>query len=160
MMKNSNVHVANDDNKVSMKDIKNRADIEQIVSDFYDQVLVDPIVGFIFTNVVTINLVTHLPIIVNFWADLVLQDSTERLYHGNALQTHLKINALISLKPGHFTRWLFLFSNAIDRHYAGPKATLMKARASGIAQSISAAITDQKKSDMRLTLSSWNETSS
>jgi hemoglobin len=68
------------------------------------------------------------------------------------LQKHLAVNKLVSLKPGHFTRWLYLFSKSIDQLKQGSNAELMKARAELIAKSISAAITEQKKSQMTLVL--------
>jgi len=146
---------SSDNNKVNTKDIKNRADIELIVQDFYVLLLADPIVGFIFSDVAKIDLESHLPIIADFWSDIVFatcKPKPTRLYHGNALAKHLELNRLIALKPGHFTRWLYLFSKAIDQSFSGNNAQLMKSRASMVAQSISAAITERKRGDMQLTL--------
>jgi hemoglobin len=136
-------------------DVQNRADIEAIVGFFYERMLQDPIVGFIFVDVVKIDLETHLPVIVDFWFDILFKAESsppQTLYRGNTLQKHLAVNELVSIKPGHFTRWLYLFSNAVDKLNQGSNAELMKARAELIAKSISAAITDQKKSQMKLVL--------
>jgi hemoglobin len=136
-------------------DVQNRADIETIVGLFYERMLQDPIVGFIFVDVVKIDLETHLPVIVDFWFDILFkaaQSPPQTLYRGNTLQKHLEVDELVSIKPGHFTRWLYLFSNTIDKLNQGSNAELMKARAELIAKSISAAITDQKKSQMKLVL--------
>ena len=136
-----------DNNKVSTKDIKNRADIDLIVREFYELLLVDSIVGFIFSDVARIDLESHLPIIVNFWSDIVFAGSKvkpTRLYHGNTLAKHLELNRLIALKPGHFTRWLYLFNKALEQNFSGSNAKLMKDRAASVAQSISAAITERK----------------
>ena len=136
-------------NKMSSKDVQTRADIEQIVRDFYDVMLKDPIIGYIFTDVARIHLESHLPTIIDFWCDIVFQ---EKQYRGNALQKHLELNDKIPLTPGHFTRWLYLFNRAVDGNFAGDNAELMKHRAELVAKSISAAITDQKKGDMQLVL--------
>ena len=151
------VGCCSDNNKVNKKDIENRADIELIVRDFYQLLLADSIVGFIFSDVAKIDLQSHLPIIADFWSDIVFANSkapVTRLYHGNTLQKHLELNRMIALKPGHFTRWLYLFSKAVEQKFSGSNADLMKHRAEIVARSISAAISERKKGDMQLTLPS------
>lgn len=137
-----------------LKDVSDRSDIEQIVTRFYDAMLVDPIIGYIFTDVVKIDLAQHLPIIVDFWADSLWR---ERSYSGNTLQKHLEISAIIQLTPGHFTRWLYLFERAVDAEHDGINAKAMKARAEMVAKSISAAIARQKRDTMELVLPKNNE---
>jgi hemoglobin len=140
---------------MTSNDVENAADLEAIVRLFYERMLKDPIIGFIFVDVVKIELETHLPVIVDFWFDVLFkarQSPPITRYRGNTLQKHLAVNKLVSLKPGHFTRWLYLFSKSIDQLKQGSNAELMKARAELIAKSISAAITEQKKSQMTLVL--------
>lgn len=134
---------------MSKSDVLNRADIEDIVARFYETMLKDPIVGFIFTDVAKINLEQHLPIIVDFWADSIFK---ENKYTGNPLLKHLQIHQLMPLRAGHFTRWLYLFNQAVDQHHAGINSTRMKERAETVAKSISAALTEQKRNDMNLVL--------
>ena len=130
-------------------DVLARADLEQIVQRFYANMLADPIIGFIFTDVAKIQLEQHLPIIVNFWHDVLFKG---KLYRGNALQKHLQLNQLINLKPGHFTRWLFLFHAAVDEQHAGDNAEKMKQRATLVADAISSAIGERKKGQVPLVL--------
>ncbi|MBX2847605.1 MAG: group III truncated hemoglobin [Acidiferrobacterales bacterium] len=130
-------------------DVLSENDVEEIVKRFYDEMLEDPIVGFIFTEVAKIDLEHHLPIINNFWTDILFKRKT---YRGNALQKHVELNRMIRLKEGHFTRWLFLFRKAVDKNHAGVNAELMKTRAEMVAKTISATISERKKSDMHLTL--------
>lgn len=134
---------------MSKKDVLQRSDIEDIVARFYEVVLKDPVVGFIFTNVANIDLEHHLPVIVDFWDDSLFKQHN---YHGNTLQKHLDLHQKLPLKPGHFTRWLYLFNAAIDSNYQGENAALMKARAERVAKSISAALTKGKRGEMNLTL--------
>lgn len=130
-------------------DVINRADIEDIVARFYETMLQDPIVGFIFTDVAKIDLEHHLPLITDFWADSLFR---ERNYHGNPLRKHLEIHEKLPLVPGHFTRWLYLFNKAVDEKHQGSNAEQMKFRAEMVAKSISAAISDRKRADMNLVL--------
>lgn len=132
-----------------MNDVLDRHDIEDIVGGFYKVMLKDPIVGFIFTDIVQIDLEHHLPIIVDFWADSLFVGNS---YQGNPLAKHVEVHTKIPLKPGHFTRWLFLFNQAIDERYAGDNANRMKHKAEQVAKSISAFITAQKRGDMNLVL--------
>lgn len=132
-----------------LRDVSNRTDIEEIVASFYDLVLKDPIVGFIFTDIAKIDLEHHLPIIVNFWCDSMLRENN---YFGNPLKKHLEITEEMPLRPGHFTRWLYLFNKTIDERFAGNMAEQMKGKAEMVAKSFSAAITNQKRSNMNLTL--------
>ncbi len=132
--------------------MQTREDVAAIVARFYETVLVDPIVGFLFTDIAKIDLEHHLPIITDFWADSLFGG---KRYTGNPLRKHLELNQIVSLKPGHFTRWLHLFNKAIDELYSGANAQSMKARAEAVAKSISAAIVDKKRSSMTLTLSDF-----
>lgn len=140
---------------MSKNDVAARADIEDIVARFYAAVLDDPIIGFIFTDVAKIQLEHHLPIIVNFWADSLFKirdASSEHRYTGNPLQKHLEIHHKMPLRPGHFTRWLFLFNKAVDAKHQGPQADAMKAKAELVGKSISAALVKAKRGEMKLVL--------
>lgn len=137
-----------------LNDVQGRADIEDIVTRFYDVMLKDPIVGFIFTDIAKIDLEHHLPVIADFWSDSLFR---ENRYHGNPLQKHLEIHQKMPLRPGHFTRWLYLFKAAVDDKHDGPNAEAMKLRAEMVANSISAKITEQKRSEMVLTLESISD---
>jgi len=134
---------------MSKKDVLDRADLEDIVARFYENMLKDPIIGFIFTDVAKINLQHHLPVIVDFWADSLFK---ENRYHGNPLAKHLEIHEVMPLTPGHFTRWLFLFDQAVSEKHVGPNADSMKHRAEMVAKSISASISARKRGDMDLVL--------
>jgi len=134
---------------MSKKDVAERDDIDDIVKRFYAAMLKDPIIGFIFTDVAKIDLQHHLPLIVDFWADNLFKTDT---YKGNPLRKHLEIHEKMPLTPGHFTRWLYLFEQAVDYAHQGANADAMKYRAEMVAKSISASITAQKRGDMNLVL--------
>ena len=130
-------------------DVQDRSDINDIVTRFYEAMLKDSIIGYIFTDVAKIDLAHHLPLIVDFWEDSLFRT---KHYSGNTLQKHLDVSAKLPLTPGHFTRWLFLFNRALDDSHAGPNVELMKYRAEMVAKAISATITDGKRADMKLIL--------
>ena len=134
---------------MSSSDVLDRADVNDIVARFYEAALKDPIIGFLFTDVAKIDLEHHLPIIVDFWCDILFK---ENLYQGNPLSKHQDIHRQVPLRPGHFTRWLYLFNKAVDAKHQGTNAKLMKQRAEGVAKSISASLANDKRSHLKLVL--------
>jgi len=134
---------------MSKKDVLERTDVEDIVARFYENMLKDPIIGFIFTDVVAVNLQHHLPIIVDFWTDALFNQTN---YSGNPLRKHLDVHQKLPLTPGHFTRWLYLFGRAVDHQHAGSNAESMKQRAEVVAKSIAASISESKRGEMNLVL--------
>lgn len=112
------------------QDIRTRTDIELVIRKFYDKLLVDDLVGFLFTEVVDLNLDEHLPKLANFWEDQLL--GTDH-YSGNPMKVHMGLHLKEPLKKEHFDRWLSHFNKTMDDHFAGPKAHLAKERALSIA---------------------------
>ncbi len=116
-----------------MNDIETRGDIEELISKFYEKMLKDPIIGFIFTDIAKIDLEEHLSIICDFWETILF---TRPVYKRGpeVMNVHHELNKKIPLKKGHFTRWLFLFSTTIDELFEGERAEKAKERADSIAK--------------------------
>ena len=108
-------------------DIGNRIDIELLIHAFYQKVRIDPVIGYIFRHV---NWDHHIPIICNFWENVIFQTSS---YAGNPMVTHLNLHAIFPLTPKHFDQWKKLFIETINEHFIGEKAELAKQRALSIA---------------------------
>lgn len=111
-------------------DIATRKDIEALLQSFYELLLVDKSVGFLFTEVVTLDLKEHLPKLADFWEDQLLGTNN---YRGNPMMVHRQLHMKSNLKKEFFDRWLNLFNQTIDAQFAGPKAHLAKERALSIA---------------------------
>jgi hemoglobin len=118
------------ENASRMKDIIDRTDLESLMAAFYEKLLADPGIGFIFTNVAGIDLESHLPHIVDFWEQNILNTGT---YRKNVLKIHTDLNAKFPLENIHFQIWLGHFNCTIDRMFAGENAEKMKTRALSIA---------------------------
>ena len=97
---------------------------------FYDKLLRDESIGYIFTDVAKINLETHLPHIADFWEQNILRSAS---YRKNVLKIHLDLNALTAFTPNHFRTWLSYLNETIDEHFCGDNAELMKTRALSVA---------------------------
>jgi hemoglobin len=112
-------------------DITTRADCERLVRAFYSRALVDPVIGFIFTDVAHLDLEAHVPVIASFWETILLGEVT---YTGGAFAKHAALHAKVPLRAGHFTRWVALWHETVDELFAGERAELAKSHAERVAR--------------------------
>jgi hemoglobin len=109
-----------------MTDIVNRADIYTLVKQFYTRLLVDADLKHFFEDLDTEEeLEKHLQILVDFWEHQLFYSGT---YKRNALQPHLDLHHKKPITNQHFTQWLKLFTETVDKHFNGIKAHLAKAK--------------------------------
>lgn len=111
-------------------DIQTRTDCERLVRAFYGRALVDPIIGYLFTDVAKLDLEQHVPRITNFW-DTILLGS--RSYGGGAFRPHVELHFKVPLTRGHFDRWLYLWTMTVDELFDGERAELAKSHAIRVA---------------------------
>jgi hemoglobin len=112
------------------RDIKDRADLLELLESFYSNAFKDELIGRFFTEVVPLDLATHIPIIADFWESVIFG---VHAYRKNVMEVHQHIHSLSEIKKEHLDRWVLLFNQNIDEHFIGNKATLMKQRATSIA---------------------------
>jgi hemoglobin len=112
------------------KDIENRADLLQLIQEFYKKLLADPSINYLFTTVAKINLDHHFPVLVDFWDSVLFQSDT---YHKNAMRPHLDLHQQSPLQKHHFETWLRYFKEAVDERFEGANAFIIKERATSIA---------------------------
>ena len=111
-------------------DIETRKDIEKFIILFYDKVKRDDVIGYIFNDIAKMNWEEHVPVIVDFWETILLDNP---IYKRNAMEVHYALDHKEHLQPAHFERWLKLFTETIDENFEGTIATLAKTRTKGIA---------------------------
>jgi len=112
------------------RDITGREDLLVLVTRFYEKLLADNSISYIFTDVAKIDLSHHLPVLVNFWDSILFQSDT---YHKNAMQPHLTLHQQSPLQKHHFETWLRLFKESVDELFDGKIAFIAKERATSIA---------------------------
>lgn len=120
-----------------MRDIQTYEDMLHIVTEFYKKLMVDPIIGFFFTDIAKIDLPEHLPKIAHFWAFQILG---EKGYRADVFNVHLLLHNQAAMTEDHFHRWVFFLVQTIDHLYAGPNADMMKWKAEAIAKKMSYAL--------------------
>lgn len=113
-----------------MRDIETREDILLLLTAFYDLLLKDPTISYIFTDVAKINMKEHLPVIVDFW-EMVLFDVP--VYKKNAIQPHLILNQQSKFEKHHFSTWLSYFDKTVNELFCGKNAFLAIQKAKSIA---------------------------
>jgi hemoglobin len=114
----------------SKKDIEKRPDLERMLEIFYRKVFKDDLISHFFTEVVPLNLETHIPVIADFWESVLLDG---RGYRKNVMEVHLNISEKSKIEKEHLNRWVKLFTETVDELFEGAKATLAKQRAASIA---------------------------
>ncbi|MGH2667351.1 group III truncated hemoglobin [Flavobacterium sp.] len=124
-----------------MNDIQNQDDLYLLVDEFYKKLLADPSISYIFTDVVKIKILEHLPVLVTFWSQGVLGTGG---YDRNLSQIHLDINKKEHLTPELFQIWLRHFYTTVDEHFKGIKAEKIKTQALSIATIMQIKIIKQK----------------
>ncbi|AWI25592.1 group III truncated hemoglobin [Flavobacterium pallidum] len=112
-----------------MKDIENRADLDLLMGAFYSELLRDPAVNYVFTDVARINLTAHLPLIVDFWEQMLFNTHT---YKSNVFEIHKNLHLKSALEKDHFSTWLNHLNRTTDSHFQGEKAEKVKTSALSI----------------------------
>jgi hemoglobin len=112
------------------RDIGTREDLFTLLHQFYEGLLKDTSIAYIFTEVAKVDMQQHLPIIVDFW-DMVLFDAPT--YKNNAIQPHLVLNQKSKFEKHHFDTWLGHFNKTVDELFEGNVAIMAKQKAKSIA---------------------------
>lgn len=112
------------------KDIETREELETFLWAFYNKAFADELIGRFFTEVVPLNLETHVPIIANFWESVAFNKPS---YRKNVMEVHQHIHDLSKIKKEHLDRWVKIFTETLDELFEGSKTELMKQRARSIA---------------------------
>ncbi|RBL92969.1 group III truncated hemoglobin [Chitinophaga flava] len=111
------------------KQITHRDDIMLLINSFYDKVKEDDVIGHIFNEIARVNWDTHLPVMYDFWEQLLLNSTN---YGRNAMAPHFALNQRVPLESLHFDRWLLLFEGTVTELFTGEKADLAISRARSI----------------------------
>ena len=123
-------------------DITTREEIELLMNTFYNKLLNDENINYIFTDVARINMQTHMPILADFWESILLN---KNIYYNNTMKIHMDLNEKTPLTKLHFDTWLNHFNTTVDELFDGDIALLAKQRATSIATVMQIKIVQSKK---------------
>ncbi len=123
------------------RDIANREDIDLLMKVFYRRLLEDNSINYIFTDVVKIDIETHIPVIADFWESILFN---RNIYHNNPMKIHLEMQTKTPLLKHHFDTWLGYFNTTVDEMFEGSVASKAKERALSIATVMQIKISQQE----------------
>lgn len=106
-------------------DINCRADIERLVTTFYEYVHKDALLAPVF-NLPPDRWEYHLNRTYNFWENWLFQTGN---YGGGLMWAHLEKNQTHPFQKEHFEHWLSIWFGTVDALFAGPRADFIKAKA-------------------------------
>ena len=104
-----------------MKDIETVEDIRLLVDEFYAEVRLDPVIGYIFNTALNNRWSIHLEKMYRFWQTVLLAEHT---YSGSPFLPHAKM----PLEQKHFNTWLKIWHTTVDKNFIGTKAEEAKWR--------------------------------
>jgi hemoglobin len=111
-------------------DIKNRADIEKLVTIFYSKVNEDAAISYFFNDVAKVKWENHLLKMCDFFENILLSTGN---YDGSPMTAHEELNKKSDVRNEHFNHWNALFDATVDELFTGGKADEIKQRATNIA---------------------------
>jgi hemoglobin len=112
-----------------MRDIETKEDLAFLMREFYSKMLIDDIIGYIFTDIAELDLEEHLPSLTNFWENMLFQPNG---YKKDVMGIHLLLNGKEKLQAHHFERWLFLLDQTVRENFEGDKVERMLTSAKNI----------------------------
>lgn len=114
-----------------LKDIENRDDVIVLVDEFYASVMTNPIIGYIFSEIVRVDWSLHLPKMYSFWETMLFN---ARTYTKNPYPPHYDVHQLSPLTEVEFNEWLTLFQQIVDELFEGRTAEKAKSKAKALAK--------------------------
>jgi hemoglobin len=114
-------------------DLDSKENIKIFIEQFYDLVLVDPLLAHIFTDVAGIDVNVHIPIIRTYWEKLLLGEDE---YKRHTMNIHRNVHAKFPFTRVEFDRWLLLFKQVAKTHFSGVKTDRAIQIASSIAMNM------------------------
>lgn len=108
----------------------NRDSITQLITDFYDDVRVDPVLGPTFETVLAGRWAAHLPRMIEFWSTVMLGT---RSFKGNVYAKHMVVPGVT---PDHFARWMSLWHRHTTSAFEPASASRFQEAAASIASQL------------------------
>ncbi|KMO19661.1 group III truncated hemoglobin [Methylobacterium platani] len=113
----------------------NDSSLAPFLAQFYARVRRDPLLGPVFAAAIPdAAWPRHMATVEAFWSSVLFKTGR---YKGNPFGTH---QALGSLQPAHFTRWLALFGETAQAHFPPEDAHALQERAERIGASLQAGL--------------------
>lgn len=128
-------------NAVGLADIRARADIELLVSEFYQRVRADALLERIFQAQLGGDWAAHEARLCDFWETVLLG---RKSFKTREVLGHVEVDSLCPLCPFHFERWCALFEATVDERFCGQCACKAKCRARAMSEALQRQLQDRR----------------
>lgn len=115
------------------KDIETRTDIELLVSLFYERIIADRQIGYLFQRIVEAKGESHLQTMCDFFENIILFTGK---YEGHPMNLHQLCHAPTLLTAADFHHCNELFICSVDALFFGDNASMAKQRTINISEII------------------------
>lgn len=110
-------------------DLETRADVHDLVVDFYREIVFDDLLEPVFDEVAEVDWAAHIPRLIDYWCRILFGSKD---YVGQVTAVHRHLHGLEAIRPEHCNRWFTMWIAAIDRHGAGTTADHAKSHAASL----------------------------
>jgi len=111
---------------VTVLDLSTPAQVHDLVTIFYREIVFDELLEPIFSEVVEVDWAEHIPRLIDYWCWILFATHP---YRGAVTRTHRRIHELQAIEPAHCDRWFGLWVQCIDQRWSGPYADHAKQHA-------------------------------
>ncbi|HPU38035.1 MAG TPA: group III truncated hemoglobin [Microthrixaceae bacterium] len=98
-------------------DISSRADVHDLVVDFYREIIFDELLGPIFEEVAEVDWAVHIPNLIDYWSRILLGIPGSAL---RVTEVHRHLHGQQPLTIEHCDRWFELWTATLDARWSGP----------------------------------------
>jgi hemoglobin len=110
-------------------DLTTRADIHDLVTTFYCEIMFDELLEPIFGEVAEVDWIEHIPQLIDYWCSIIFGTAT---YKGSVTKAHRRVHDLRPVEPEHCDRWFALWVHSVDERWEGPNAERVKSYAAAL----------------------------
>lgn len=110
-------------------DIDSRADVHDLVVEFYREIVFDEVLDPVFSEVAEVDWNEHIPKLVDYWCRILLNTGD---YAGPIMEAHRELHAMDPIRSEHCDRWYGLWVRSVDASWAGPVADRAKSHAASV----------------------------
>jgi hemoglobin len=109
------------------KEIENRADLELLITSFYNKIREDKEIGSFFNSTIS-DWESHLEKLIDFWENNLF---AKKKYFGNPIEIHQKIDLTFNktITPSLFGIWLNYWFETLEELFFGENVAILKQRA-------------------------------
>lgn len=111
------------------RDLISRAEIHDLVVDFYREVVFDDLLAPIFGEIAEVDWSQHIPRLIDYWCRILLREGS---YVGAVTAAHRHLHGLEPIRPEHCDRWYELWAKSVDARWGGPTADRAKGHAASL----------------------------